>query len=446
MNSIFLLRELSQYIGIEESLLKVFISLLLHFPLSFLFRLNPSYFSAFLSGLLISLFNYGHDTIYIIIPIVFCYFGMVLNLPRHFLSCSVFAYLMGWYWHYDDGETYIMNWTTSFCVITLRLIALIYDTNDSKSVDDKNTIWKNRGISGIPSLLGILGYCFFYGGFLVGPVFPFKYFDEMLKGLQGPQDKDERNECLQHSKKCAVWAIILLIVSQSISSMIPVSFLISKEIEEFSFPRKIFVGIGIMTKYVFVWVLNESAGVLGGLGRISKGKDKHGKEIVSFDGLSNTHPYDLLSAQCFAQIIQAFNINTNNWSKEYIFKRFIFLGNKSASSLITLAFLALWHGWSPTYLEVWFTEFLYMEAEKTLGLISYKIFGNSGVENHFVLKSVKWIITWIFMAYAVVPFSLISVTKTLTFLRIYMYFGHVLVLSVMVIGVFLIKDQKKKKE
>lgn len=46
----------------------------------------------------------------------------------------------------------------------------------------------------------------------------------------------------------------------------------------------------------------------------------------------------------FDGLIKSFNIQTNNWTAKYIYKRLKFMNSKVLSHLTSLMFLALWHG------------------------------------------------------------------------------------------------------
>lgn len=46
----------------------------------------------------------------------------------------------------------------------------------------------------------------------------------------------------------------------------------------------------------------------------------------------------------FNGLIKSFNIQTNNWTAKYIYKRLKFLNSKVLSHLLSLTFLAVWHG------------------------------------------------------------------------------------------------------
>lgn len=73
----------------------------------------------------------------------------------------------------------------------------------------------------------------------------------------------------------------------------------------------------------------------------------------------------------FTHYIQSFNINTNHWSAQYIYKRLKFLGNRQISQLATLVFLAVWHGFHSGYYVCFFFEFVVVYMERDVSWCSY---------------------------------------------------------------------------
>lgn len=67
------------------------------------------------------------------------------------------------------------------------------------------------------------------------------------------------------------------------------------------------------------------------------------------------------------QIISSFNINTNNWCMQYVYKRCRFLNNKALSQVATMLFLAVWHGFHSGYYLIFLYEFLVINFEKQVG-------------------------------------------------------------------------------
>jgi len=98
------------------------------------------------------------------------------------------------------------------------------------------------------------------------------------------------------------------------------------------------------------------------------GKNQDGSS--RWDGCANVKLRRFETATQFNHYILSFNINTNHWCAEYIYKRLKFLGSKIYSQLLTLLFLALWHGFHSGYYHCFFMEFIVMYFERD---VSYKM-------------------------------------------------------------------------
>jgi len=75
----------------------------------------------------------------------------------------------------------------------------------------------------------------------------------------------------------------------------------------------------------------------------------------------------------FNDYILSFNINTNQWCAEYIYKRLKFLGSKIYSQIMTLLFLALWHGFHSGYYHCFLMEFVVLYFERDVSIIPHRI-------------------------------------------------------------------------
>jgi lysophospholipid acyltransferase 5 len=138
-------------------------------------------------------------------------------------------------------------------------------------------------------------------------------------------------------------------------------------------------------------------------------------------------------------IIAAFNINTNQWVKRYVFKRLIFLNNKNLSSLGSLIFLALWHGTHPGYFLVFFLEFIDVEAERRFRTMAgpaiqhFQSISSSAIRifliNPFVTVG-AYLWTSLSLYYASVAFDLLQFSKVKASWGSVYYIGHVLVVVI----------------
>ncbi len=78
--------------------------------------------------------------------------------------------------------------------------------------------------------------------------------------------------------------------------------------------------------------------------------------------------YVKLHTTCITRqdIIASFNVRTNEWASRYVYKRLRFLECKPLSRAVTLAFLALWHGFHSGYHLLFAHEFVVTGLEEQL--------------------------------------------------------------------------------
>ena len=108
------------------------------------------------------------------------------------------------------------------------------------------------------------------------------------------------------------------------------------------------LGFTTRLKYYGVWYLTEGACILSGMGY--KGIDpKTGR--VQWDRLQNVNPWGIESAQNTRAYLGNWNINTNNWLRNYMYLRVTRRGKKPGfrASLATFVTSAIWHGFYPGY-------------------------------------------------------------------------------------------------
>ena len=120
----------------------------------------------------------------------------------------------------------------------------------------------------------------------------------------------------------------------------------------YGFTRRVWIlhmlGFTTRTKYYGVWDLTEGACILSGLGFKSVDPTT-GK--VSWDRLRNVSPWEVESAQNCRAYLGGWNINTNNWLRNYVYLRVTPRGKKPGfrASMATFVTSAFWHGFYPGY-------------------------------------------------------------------------------------------------
>lgn len=114
-----------------------------------------------------------------------------------------------------------------------------------------------------------------------------------------------------------------------------------------------FIGFAERTKYYGVWKLSEGACILTGLG--FSGYDAQGNSV--WDDIANVNIPWVEFAPNFKILLDSWNIRTNIWLRECIYKRITPKGRKPGfqSTILTFLTSAIWHG---TYSGYYLT-FLY---------------------------------------------------------------------------------------
>ncbi|KAJ8964232.1 hypothetical protein NQ314_005061 [Rhamnusium bicolor] len=268
---------------------------------------------------------------------------------------------------YSSTDDYDINWTMPHCILVLRLIGITYDLYDgyqpseNLSADSKLFALQKR-----PTLLEIFGHCFFPASFLVGPQFPMKRYQEFVSGNYSKKDApNEPPDCIEAAVKRLSLGISYLIIFQVLGLFVSDDYLLTDEFSDSNFFRKMLL-LGIwgrftLYKYISCWLLTEGACILFGLAH--NGVDENGE--TKWDGLENIKISIFENTTEFNHYIQSFNVNTNHWVGQYVYKRLKFLGNRQLSQFAALLFLAIWHGFHTGYYVCFFFEFIviYMERD-----------------------------------------------------------------------------------
>lgn len=135
-------------------------------------------------------------------------------------------------------------------------------------------------------------------------------------------------------------------------------------------------------KYISCWLLTEGACILFGKNKekcfwvvfidFLAGMSHNGKSAtgeIQWDGVENVKLGIFENTTQFNHYIQSFNINTNVWVAQYIYKRLKFMNNRHISQFASLLFLALWHGFHTGYYVCFMFEFLIIYFERDVSIV-----------------------------------------------------------------------------
>ena len=260
----------------------------------------------------------------------------------------------------------VVDVTGAQMVLVMKLSAFCWNIHDGRLPEkDLSTLQKERALKHMPSLLDYAGYVFFFPGLFAGPAFDYadyrSYITTTMFELPPGTDPSKAPPTRKKRKiprsgtvsafKLAeglVWVLVFL----QLSTYYNPDFFMSRKWMQYNFLRRIFqlymLGFVTRTKYYGVWTMAEGACILSGIGY--RGIDeKTGRP--AWDRLTNVKPWKIEFAQNSHAYIGNWNINTNQWLRNYVYLRVTPKGKKpgSGATLITFVASAFWHGFYPGY-------------------------------------------------------------------------------------------------
>ena len=150
----------------------------------------------------------------------------------------------------------------------------------------------------------------------------------------------------------AVIGLFWIFMFLKFSAWYNTSLVLGDQYMKYGFLRRVWIlemlGLSTRMKYYGVWCLTEGACILSGMGY--KGVDpKTGN--VDWNRLQNVNPWGIESAQNSRAYLENWNMNTNNWLRNYMYLRVTPKGKKPGfrASLATFITSAFWHGFYPGY-------------------------------------------------------------------------------------------------
>lgn len=382
------MEDIAKKLGVSAVGLRFMFGILVGYPFAFIYLLFPKYaynrkhFYFTVTGIMITYFCFGADCIFNLFSIFMSYvflvmFGpsitnVIFNLVFH-TSYLLIGYIV------NATDSYDVKWTTPQCILCLRLIGLAWDAYDGQQKEENlSEEQKFYRITKTPGFMEIFGFSYCFCGCLSGPQFSFQRYIKFTSNTLVDEDvQNKQSGRFLASFKRFIAAIVVMVIFTVFDSSYRSDSLLTPKVLNKSFFEKVYL-MGIIyyvqfTKYVFVWWFAESVSMLIGLSY--NGKDDQGNP--KWDGLNNFKFRKFFFGAFFQDIIESFNIQTNKWSGRYVFKRLRFLGNRTASHVLTLLYLSVWHGFYIGYLVMFALELGTMIVEKEVRTLFYKLTNTS---------------------------------------------------------------------
>jgi lysophospholipid acyltransferase len=282
-----------------------------------------------------------------------------------------FVFLMGHMsishiWRQAANAPSDIDITGAQMIMLLKLSAFCWNVADGQLPSDQLTDHqKDRMLKDVPPILDYAAWVLFFPSLFAGPAFDYvdyrRWIDTTLFEVPANVDPSKRppvrkKRKIPRSGTPAAWkaasGFTWLILFVVLGPRFPHSSLIDASFQRYGVLTRIWymylVNFFARTKYYAVWSLGEGACILAGIGY--NGFDPvTGK--VSWNRLQNIDPWGVEFAQNPRGYLAGWNMNTNNWLRNYVYLRVTPRGKKPGfrASLLTFATSALWHGFYPGY-------------------------------------------------------------------------------------------------
>lgn len=428
--------------GASVPALRLVLSVLLGYPIALVHRHTLygksrvlQHFFFILTGLLLGYYNYGTDVIHHIITVTTCYVVLYLSPGSLFSVAFTFIFTMAYLligYYLTSTDSYDIVWTMPECVLVMKLTGLAYNLYDGiQPQPGLSKHAKSVALTQVPCPLSVFGHSFFPLTFLIGPHFSMTRYRDFLSGKF--TEKDSVNglpNCVRPAAIRALLGFSYLGIYQLVNMIYSDEYMYGDEYMNAPFWKRSFIlgvwGRSAFYKYIAVWLLGEGACILSGL--TYNGEDETGKSL--WNGCANVSLSVFEGATKFTHYVDSFNINTNHWVLENIYKRLKFVGNKLVSQAAVLLFLAVWHGFHTGYYATFFMEFIIIAFEKDF----ISVLEKNGTLLEFTrrpyISTLTYIglkiYTFIFLGYCIAPFALLSYRRWIRVYSAYLFLGHVL--------------------
>jgi len=348
-----------------------------------------------------------------------------------------FVFQLGYYLvglQLENDEEYAINWLIPHCIIVLRMIGLAWDLYDgSGDTGQSSAASQERALTGAPTILELFSVSFFPGSFMVGPQYPLTRMRALVNG----EFDDETGTSTRYKAagKQLLIGLVSMAMQQFFSGYFYIEHLLTPEFQDSSFPSKVLcvtaTGHVIMFQYLCVWTINDGVCILTGMGHDRDAKTGE----LRWTAVQNAVLPQFFTCTSFRELLGVHNINTNDWVKNYVFKRCRFLGSRTLSQGITMLFLAMWHGYHTGYFTAFAYQLLLMNSES----LAIECLSGSQLANQLREDGKQWLLNLFGCLYFHLVFGYVMIDFTLLHWHVYkpvydsvFWFGHVFYASVYV--------------
>lgn len=267
-------------------------------------------------------------------------------------------------------------------VLVMKITAFCWNVADGQlPAEQLSDFQRDRALKELPNLLDFSAYILFFPSLFAGPAFDYaeyrRWIDTSMFDMPAQIDAAKKPPVRKKRRiprsgtpatlkalSGLVWIAMFVLLSDHFSP----SIITSESYAENGLLQRVWImymtSLVARFKYYGVWSLTEGSCILAGLGYngidIVSGK-------VSWNRLQNIDPWAVETAQNPRGYLAGWNMNTNNWLRNYVYLRVTPRGKKPGfrASMMTFVTSAFWHGFYPGYYLAFVLASLIQTAAKS---------------------------------------------------------------------------------
>ena len=357
--------------------------------------------------------------------------------------------------HYNPDEIDI---TGAQMVLCMKLTSFAWNVYDGWLPQDQLTPFqKDRAILQHPKLIDFLAYVFYFPSLLTGPSYDYAEFQRWIDlsmfdvTINDPVKGKRRRRSIPRSGRVAAlkffqgvaWIFLWVKITAYVSLPFAESPAFRKESFLFRILYLTVLGFTYRLKYYGAWSISEGACILSGLG--FNGKTKDGR--YKWNRVQNVDPFAFETGQNTHALLEAWNMNTNKWLKNYVYLRVTPKGKKPGfrSTMATFLTSAMWHGTQPGYYLTFILGGFYQSLGKIFRRNFRPIFMLSDGITPGPYKTyydiITFLVTHIGFGYLVQPFVILNFADSISLWSSVYFYGHIFIAVV----IFIFQGPYKKR-
>jgi lysophospholipid acyltransferase len=238
-------------------------------------------------------------------------------------------------------------------LITIKLTSFAFEYADSFENESSST---HKNPIEVPSFLYWMGYIYFFPSFLTGPVISYNQYIAFITNYTNtiyPESDVILPKALNIAKLSFLYVITMYLGRNfKMLYMTTVEFATNYNILQ-RLLYSIVTSFIIRCRFYFAWTFSYACFIACGLTT-----DPHVNSLMMSTTTTtdnsiglNVNPLSIEFAQNIYELTNNWNICTNEWLKEHIYKRAVKMNfSKQKSTYITNFVSAIWHGFYPGYM------------------------------------------------------------------------------------------------